>query len=97
MAGQKREARLRAKCPGHPRLCLPAKKGSRGCPAQGHECPVHFLRPNSESNHAVRRLWVAHPCIEYSTNVRILEFSSTFRNSLLRLLSKFHSPVRRKK
>src|SRR5947209_12715298 len=35
MAGQKREARLRARCPGHPRLSF-LKLQRRGCPAQWH-------------------------------------------------------------
>src|SRR6266480_5431164 len=36
MAGQKREARLRARCPGDPRLSSATIKGRRGCPGQWH-------------------------------------------------------------
>src|ERR1700676_5804768 len=42
MPGQKREARLRARCPGHPR-CWSREKGRRGWPGQAHGCPARFL------------------------------------------------------
>jgi hypothetical protein len=37
MAGQKREARLRARCPGHPRLDAPFKKDVDARHKAGHD------------------------------------------------------------